>query len=517
MDTLNVATDDEQMLDMLNADNTPVPTPVTVQRWFDPRHIYWYFAKLNDAFGWRLMVFIVLSQMLLKGMVHTMSMKVMLPIFKDVLHLDAVAMQKYHLVAMLPWSMKPFMGLLSDKLPLCGYHKRPYLVAALLVGVAGSAVLFFATRALSISLCFAAVHVQVSFFDLMTEGVYSAQMRQHPQTGSGMVTYVQLCIHVGSLLAFLLVGLLSDAGTLMALFACVCSFCMVPMMPTLFGWLPETATAHNTPEQKAMVAVIAASGLCAPVLAVLSITVDPAIAFSVALVMTAMCVMYAFWVFPRVVACVALYQVVVRLSQPNLGGAMDYWYTADAQCLPNGPHFSYTYYIMFAGIVGTAASAAGAVMYQNWFSSMRYRSVLCITAVLGGIAGLSDLFVVTRANIALGIPDRWAYIIGQAIMEPVLGMLNYIPVSTLLSKVAPRGMESSVFAFLATMHNFSGMISSITGVLIYESTGIRTTGACNFASLPWLIIVCHVALPILAAVPATLLLIPKATQTEQLE
>jgi hypothetical protein len=146
---------------------------------------------------------------------------------------------------------------------------------------------------------------------------------------------------------------------------------------------------------------------------------------------------------------------------------------------------------------------------------MRYRTVLLITTLLSGFAGSSDLFVVTRVNRILGISDKWAYIVGQAILEPVLSMLNYIPVSTLLSKVAERGMESSMFAFLATMHNFSRMISSISGVLIYETAGIRTVGACDFSSLVWLIIVCHIVLPIVGGVPATWL-IPDATQTEEL-
>lgn len=36
--------------------------------------------------------------------------------------------------ANLPWTIKPAIGLLSDTVPLWGYHRKSYLVAAGLAG-----------------------------------------------------------------------------------------------------------------------------------------------------------------------------------------------------------------------------------------------------------------------------------------------------------------------------------------------------------------------------------------------
>jgi hypothetical protein len=100
-------------------------------------------------------------------------------------------------------------------------------------------------------------------------------------------------------------------------------------------------------------------------------------------------------------------------------------------------------------------------------------------------------------------------------------MLNYIPATALLSKVVPAGMESSCFAFLAGINNFASMISELSGGLIFEAAGIKTTsslaseGRCNFDALWWLIILCHVSLPIVIGVPAAWL-IPNVLQTESL-
>jgi hypothetical protein len=60
-----------------------------------------------------------------------------------------------------------------------------------------------------------------------------------------------------------------------------------------------------------------------------------------------------FWLFEPMVARIAVYQVMTTITRPALGTAMDYFYTADATCLPDGPHFSFMYYMMYVGIVGT--------------------------------------------------------------------------------------------------------------------------------------------------------------------
>ena len=107
-------------------------------------------------------------------------------------------------------------------------------------------------------------------------------------------------------------------------------------------------------------------------------------------------------------------------------------------------------------------------------------------------------------------------------------MLNYIPATALLSKVVPPGMESSCFAFLAGINNFAAMISELSGGLIFEAAGVRTVvaggnsthassgGGCDFSALWWLIVLCHVSMPIAIGVPAAWL-IPNVLQTEELE
>ncbi len=501
-----------------------------------------YASRLERVFGWRFLVFLLCSQALLKGALLYVVGGVMLPIYKNVLGVDAAALQFYSMLTMTAWSIKPLLGLLSDYVAVDGYHKRPWLLLSLVVGCVGMACSFLAyvrRSALGIAACFACVQLEVALFDLATEAVYSARMRDHDaqepdpdqRTGSDIVTLAQTLQTAGGLLATLFVGTAADHGAYMALLWVAMACCAVPVVPTLLGWITEhrdeppaegmptymrghvTVTAVG--DNRGIVCVVAFMGIAAPVTALLVSVGDPAIAFAIASLFCTAAVTGAYFVFPRVVAHVAAYQVLRNVSGPSLGSALDYFFVADDACVPGGPHFTLIYYMTVVGVIGYGSTVAGGIAYQVFMSRMRFRSVLLVTTVLSSLAGASDLFIVTRANIALGIPDKAAYIMGEAIVEPVLGMLNWIPISALLAKVVPHGMEGSTFAFLAGVGNFSSMIRELSGALLFDVAGVETTVPCDFRALPWLVLVCHIVSPLVVGV-AVSWLIPNKPQTDDL-
>jgi len=481
---------------------------------------------LCSTFGWRLLAFMVVSQLLLKGIAYSTISAMSLPLFRGVLGLDAAQMQLYGLIVLAPWSVKPLFGLLSDLVSIRGMHRRPWLFATLAVGCASAACLFWARQVL-VAVCLCGVSLQIALFDLLTEGAYSTAIRKHPETGSGGVTFAQALQRVGGLAAVAYVGAMADANLFHVLFALLCVYCALSIVPTLAGWLPEPSVTLQRPvccffdyvrwhRERPIVIVIALTGLAAPCVAVLANVGDPALGLAAALVALVGALVGAFWAFPSVVARVALYQVLTVLARPSMRGALDYFYTADASCLVDGPHFSYTYYVTVAGLIGMGASIFATLIYQLLLGRLRYRTVLVLTTILTSLTGASDLILVTRTNIALGIPDEWAYLVGEAIAEPMLFTLAYIPAVALLSKVCPPGLESSVFAFLAGIYNFAAMTSSLSGALIFEAAGVKTVGVCNFGALWWLVVAFHVSLPAVVGVPAAWL-IPNRLQTEELE
>jgi MFS family permease len=115
---------------------------------------------------------------------------------------------------------------------------------------------------------------------------------------------------------------------------------------------------------------------------------------------------------------------------------------------------------------------------------------------------------------------------GDAVFQPIVHVLNWIPGSVLIAKVCPPGLESTVFAFLAGISNLGLFGSRLLGSLLMDLFGLQSIshecdsaveGVCNFTPLPWLVLVCHSILPIVIGVPFALLVLPKTKQTEPVE
>lgn len=190
--------------------------------------------------------------------------------------------------------------------------------------------------------------------------------------------------------------------------------------------------------------------------------------------------------------------------------------TADAICLPDGPHFDYTYYITITGIVGSVVNFIGVILYQNFLSGWRFRSALIFTIVIGALAPMVDLIIVMRWNVKIGIPDKVFFLLGNAIFENLVLILQSIPFSSIFAKIAPPGMESAVFAYTVGIANFCSMVSNLVGSGVIKWSGMTTVGEeCNFDSLPNLIVIFSILVPTLVGIPATFL-IPNVLQTENM-
>jgi hypothetical protein len=513
-----------------------------------------YKRRLLHVFGWRFLAFLFTSQTLLKGMLLYVVTGVMLPLFKNMLNVDAAYMQILTMIVMVPWSIKPILGLISDFVSINGLHKKPLLLQSLAIGCIGAGVqyLFYGQHsALGLSLCFAGIMLEISVFDLMSEAAFSARMRVHDaretdpnmRTGSDIVTLSQMMQTGGGIAATLFVGILADLQAYKVMMSVILGLCVIPLVPTLLGWIREDrdheededdaaeepdevrhccwghiklASKERMRRQRGVLFVIAFMGIAAPVTAVITTVGDPAIALCVAVLFTVAVVVGTYMVFPRLMGHIALYQVLRSVSSPSVGSGLDYFYLAGEDCVPGGPAFSYTYYMLVAGLVGYGAMFVGTIIYQTYLTKFNYRSVLLVTTILSALAGLSDLFIITRTNIRLGLPDKWAYLMGEAIMEPVIGMLNTIPIATLLSKSVPNGLEACAFALLAGVSNFAGMIRELSGALLFDVTNLQTVVPCNFNALPWLVLSCHVLGPLVVGV-AVSWLIPNVAQTADVQ
>jgi hypothetical protein len=244
-------------------------------------------------------------------------------------------------------------------------------------------------------------------------------------------------------------------------------------------------------------------------LAVLAMIAGPVVRVCATIAIVAGLATASFRCLPRAAAAANLFMFLKEMLYVQIPGAMDYFFTAGPDCVPGGPHFSYFYYQTFTSIVGYAAGAAGVALFHRYLQARSFRAAFWATTCFKIAASLVDVVLVARWNVALGVSDHVAYVFGDAMVYSAATMMDFMPAVLLISKLCPRGLETTMYALLAGFSNFGQSVSRTIGtVLTDEVFAIRTEApGCDFSRLPALIVVCHCVLPLLVF-PLAWLLVP---------
>merc|ERR1719393_913264 len=153
-------------------------------------------------------------------------------------------LQVYRAVIMLPWAMKPVFGLVSDCFPIFGYRKAPYIIAASIAAVCAHATVgFMPAGSIQIRLlvgCLLVGCMQASVVDLLTEATYAERIREKPEHGPDLMTYVWAGITVGNLFATASAGLIIEHLGAHRVNAILMVPAAMVIVPTCLNWLQET-------------------------------------------------------------------------------------------------------------------------------------------------------------------------------------------------------------------------------------------------------------------------------------
>lgn len=450
----------------------------------------------------------------------------MLPYFKN-LGITGDKYQSYGTVAQTPWAMKAAIGLISDTVPLFGYHKRSYIILVSILGSIAFSVIgfvqFSAWLAPLAAFLLLLGQLQLATVDLLCEGKYAEMMVSKPQSGSDLVTYVWGLYMFGTFIGSLVAGPIADHLNPRYIFIVCLPLAVQVIFPTLAGWLPEERLGianrgirrdkiRKHPDLYKLSIAMTIGAMAIGLAALLgSGIVQSGISVAVAFIL---CILGSKWL-PGMLRKANLYMFLSSMLYVSLPGALDYWFTADEQCVKDGPHFSFTYYVTYASIVGSVAGAVGVAAFQTFLSRGNFRTAFWTTCIVKLAASFFDIFIVKRYNKLLGIPDKLAFLLGDAIIFQVASMLDFMPAVVLTSKVCPKGMEASVYALLASYQNLGANVSRTLGVALIDFLGIKTTVPCDFTKLPLAILIAHVLLPLLVF-PLVFILIPDAKMTDDI-
>lgn len=496
--------------------------------------VHAYVRDMKDVFGVKFLLLLAFVQCFVNGVVFMGVNDSLFPFFKY-LKVAPSQVQILGALSMTPWALKPILGALSDTIALGRYHKRYWMLLACVVGLIATIVLSTGVREVGVLVAmFFLVNFQIAFTDLLTEAKYAELMARDQKTGSNVVTLKIGLQQLGFIAAICFVGPLSDTQQFSTIYIICITFAASPLILILFGFMPETPlygvnpVVHLDKEKlrlnKGMFLFVLMVGICGPLFSLWTAldllqneVLTRSLGVGASVLLLGLGVLGGYLVFPRGVAHVITYQVVTSLLSVRVGTALDFFYTADAACLPDGPHFSYAYYITFTGTLSVVVGLVSTFLYQVLFSAWRFRNVILLTTALGGLAGAFDLAMVLRWNVALGISDKAFYVIGEAILEKAIGTLLWIPTSTLIAKVCPPGLQAATYAYLAGMSNFAGSASSLAGAALIDLSGLQMQQApCNWDALWILVLVGHVICRIVVGIPSAFLL-PNIKQDEAIE
>lgn len=218
----------------------------------------------------------------------------------------------------------------------------------------------------------------------------------------------------------------------------------------------------------------------------------------------------AFWACSMTIAKAIVFIYLNLLLYLQLPGALDNFYRASETCFPEGPHFSYTFYVTVSAIIGNVGGLVGVTAFTYIFSKQSYCCTFIVTTIVQVIASIFDIIIVKRWNLYIGIPDHAMYILGDAIVYEVCYYIAWMPMVVLLSRVCPRGSESMVYALVAGFGNMGSSMSSSIGSLLMELVWpVTSTGVCDFHNVPMLLLVGHILLPLLI-IPLAFFMLPRA-------
>jgi len=446
-----------------------------------------FLNRLCDGFGTNLIIMLSVSQHLGKGLIGTFAHFPMQFIFSEY-NVPAPRMQVFIGAIMLPWAMKPIVGLLSDAFPIFGYRKMGYILISDFISILAAIPLGFVPLGyLPIEFlvaCLFLLRVQMATTDLLTEAQYAEFIKVKPELGPDLMSFVWGGIQVASLLATVVAPALMNVSLRVPYM-----LCLIPMIllifPTWMNYLGEkkmTADDQVKSREK-LYDQPEASLLCAfmfvgtVTLSALGIWYENVLANAIASLTLMIIMLILFQItFGGIVAKVNAFFLVQTSMAVSISGASFYFYTDTKEQYPDGPHFSIEFYTGVLGVVGTFCSLIGIMIYQRYLNNWSYRSLLIMANIILSVLSVLDVIFFLRWNIVhLGIPDHF-FVLGASVSQSIVAQWMWMPGVVILSQLVDQGKEAMMYALLAGCHNLGHTVASNLGALLLLHLGISPKG-----------------------------------------
>jgi folate/biopterin transporter len=390
-------------------------------------------------------------------------------LLKDQLHLGPAEMSALSGLFVLPWTIKPVYGFLSDGLPLFGFKRKSYLIAAGLTGGLSYAVLGWSdfwnsldTSTAIAGTCAALIlsSACIAVSDVVADGIVVTRTRKESADNPALAGSLQsLCwgsSAIGALLASYFAGPLIESLGNRGVFG------ITATLPLLVAFIALGVDEERVVSDGTSTTADFRNGAQSQAETLWGALQQPAI-----------------W---RPALFLFIWQ-----ATPTSDGAFFYFMTDD---LHLGPEF-----MGRIQLVSAAAGLAGVWLYQQFFRNVNIKDLLFWSTIVSFPLGMLPLLLITHTNQALGIPDT-ALIYGDDVVLSALGEITFMPTLVLAARLCPPGVEAVLFATLMSSFNGAGTLGTEIGAALTKLMGVTDT---NFDNLGLLTVICNVSslLPLL--------------------
>ncbi len=423
-----------------------------------------FLERLSEAFGARYVASCILAYGVNQGMGEKLVYGGKQYYMLDSLGLSSAQYGRVDGFAHIPWELKSLFGLLSDCVPIAGYHRSPYMLIAGALGTFALSLLAFLPAAGvgtgAASVLFLLVNMNFALPDVIIDATVAERSKVRPELGASLQALCWGSLGVLGVPSALAAGYLLDAHGPQLLFGLAISTAVAITVPPLCGWLGERRRAvqyralcvdvwrHPT---KRIVAASAGLVACYSILlGSLQLTVgqtDPEVGDTITLIGNPLMTLCLYALLRRVDRCLAKAAAFTFLSgalQPSSSILFEWAHapasgSSDTRCLsaaacaarlahaaPNGtanaslaaealpcgwaaaqglPCISPVVYT-WVGVVGSAALVGGTTLYTTCFQSWPYRRMIASSQLLLALVNLLDNVWIARLNVAIGLPDE---------------------------------------------------------------------------------------------------------------
>ncbi|HLC75730.1 MAG TPA: folate/biopterin family MFS transporter [Candidatus Peribacterales bacterium] len=382
--------------------------------------------------------------------------------YKEDLHLTIEQVAILGSISIIPWSIKPLYGLLSDRLPIAGLRRKPYLFLSGIFGAAG----YFSLATWVQSFTGALIAVLLSglglaLADVIVDGLLAEKSRTQAIAGK-LQSVCRASLMVGALLVAYLSGVLVETLGARNVFF-------------ITGTLPLLTTALS--------------------LFIFEEEMDESGIFSLR---------ETWQKFKGALTPAILWSAFFLLlwrSTPTSGGAFNYFVIDEFGFSPE-----------FFGrltVISRLMSIIGVLFFRQFLISVPLKKLLFWIIIASVVLSLPSFGLIYGWYKVLGVSPQFFAVADELITAP-LTEIGFLPLLVLVARICPRGVEATMFAVLASLMNIGLAVSDLGGAFlvhlfdVHQATEALPANYTNLDKVVWIAVLSSLLpMPFLRFLPET--------------